>query len=64
MSKKTFSMPTTEPDAGEVNIVFAVKLGNHLVAYEGPIEEDLAKQMLALLGQRIFAAPTEAAEAL
>lgn len=58
-------MPTSATGSGEVNIVLAVQLGKDFIAYEGPIEEDLAKQMLALLGQRIFAPPAdgEAAEA-
>jgi hypothetical protein len=60
MSKHKIPLSTAPLEPGEVNIAFAIKLGAGHVQYVGPIEEDIAKQMLALLGKRLFPAANQA----
>lgn len=54
MSTHKIPAPTRAPGPGEVYIAFEVKLEGGRVKYAGPIDEELAKQMLALLGTRLF----------
>lgn len=63
MSNPKIPLPTAAPEAGEVNIAFAVKLKSGHIEYVGPIEEELAKQMLALLGKRLFPAVDQVQDA-
>jgi hypothetical protein len=57
MSKWRLPLPKETPPAGEVNIAFAVKQpGKGRIEYVGPLKEDVAAKILALLGAELFQA--------